>query len=119
MAGVTATIDVVAFRADWASHMPIAALCDRYGITKDQVIRLRTVWKLPLRSDRRFRFKPKQQRDPTPLEIEQAKLEIQAKWDDATREHRRVCKSQPVQLTPIEMTPELQRYLEGLDNADA
>ena len=106
MAGVTATISVTAFRADWATHMPISALCERWTITKDQVLRLRDVWHLPLRNDRRLRFKPKrsEMRDPTPREIKQACKEIQAKWDARTREERAVIKTQTVHLRRIELT---------------
>lgn len=108
MAGVTATISVTAFRADWATHMPISALCERWTITKDQVLRLRDVWHLPLRNDRRLRFKPKrsEMRDPTPREIVQACKEIQAKWDERTREERAVLKTQHVNLRRIELTGE-------------
>lgn len=108
MAGVTATISVTAFRADWATHMPISALCERWTITKDQVLRLRDVWHLPLRNDRRLRFKPKRSeyRDPTPREIAQACREIQAKWDARTREERAVMKTQHVNLRRIELTGE-------------
>ena len=108
MAGVTATISVTAFRADWDTHMPIAALCQRWTISKDQVLRLRDVWRLPLRNDRRLRFKPKRcdMRDPTPREIIQACKEIQAKWDARTREERAVIKTQHVSLRRIEMTDE-------------
>jgi len=106
MAGVTATISVTAFRADWSTHMPISALCERWTITKDQVLRLRDVWHLPLRNDRRLRFKPKrsEMRDPTPREIKQACKEIQAKWDARTREERAVIKTQAVHLRRIELT---------------
>ena len=109
MAGVTATISVTAFRADWETHMPMRALCERYTITRDQVIRLRDVWQLPLRNDRRLRFKPKrsEMRDPTPREIAQACREIQAKWDERTREERAVCKTQHVTMQRID-TSELE-----------
>lgn len=108
MAGNTATISVQAFRADWATHMPISALCERWTITKDQVLRLRDVWRLPLRNDRRLRFKPKrsEMRDPTPQEILQACKEIQAKWDARTQEERAVIKTQHVSLRRIELTGE-------------
>lgn len=110
--GVTATISVVAFRADWETHMPISALCERWTISKDQVIRLRDVWQLPLRTDRRLRHKPERQRDPTPREIAQACRELQAHWDEATREARRVVKSQAVQLRRIELTDEARQAFE-------
>ena len=110
--GVTATISIVAFRADWATHMPISALCERWTISKDQVLRLRDVWRLPLRNDRRLRFKPERQRDPTPREIAQACRELQTQWDEATREARRVVKSQPVQMRRVEMTDEARQAFE-------
>ena len=115
MAGVTATISVTAFRADWNTHMPIAALCERWTITKDQVLRLRDVWNLPLRNDRRLRFKPKrsEMRDPTPREIAQACREIQAKWDDHTRHQRLVTKPQTFEVREIQTPPDLRIYLEG------
>lgn len=115
MAGVTATISVTAFRADWATHMPISALCERWTITKDQVLRLRDVWHLPLRNDRRLRFKPKRSeyRDPTAAEIKAACRAIQAKWDDRTREDRAVQKTQRVILRQIDMTPEARDALDS------
>lgn len=117
MAGVTATISVTAFRADWDTHMPMRALCERYTITRDQVIRLRDVWQLPLRNDRRLRFKPKrsEMRDPTPREIAQACREIQAKWDERTREERAVIKTQHVSLRRIEMTEEAWEAFDQLE----
>jgi hypothetical protein len=116
MAGVTATISVAAFRADWATHMPITALCDRWTITKDQVLRLRDLWELPLRNDRRLRYKPKrcEYRDPTPREIVKACKDIQARWDDRTREERSVVKNRPVTLARIELSPEARAELEGM-----
>jgi hypothetical protein len=114
MRGITATIDVATFRADWMTHMPISALCERWTISKDQVLRLRDVWKLPLRNDRRLRFKPERQRDPTPREIAQACREIQARWDERTREERAVVKQSTVSLQRIEMTPEARAAFEQM-----
>lgn len=101
MAGITATISVESFRADWCDHTPIVQLCEMYSITKDQVIRLRDVWQLPLRNDRRLRSKPERQRDPSPAEIEAACLRIQQRWDDRTREARCVYKAQQVTLRRV------------------
>lgn len=116
MAGVTATISMVAFRADWNTHMPISALCERWTITKDQVLRLRDVWHLPLRNDRRLRYKPKRSeyRDPTPAEIKAACRAIQERWDDRTREDRAVQKTQRVTLRQVEMTPEAWEAFQNL-----
>lgn len=100
-AGITATISVEQFRADWCDHTPIVQLCEMYSITKDQVIRLRDAWSLPKRHDRRLRSKPERQKDPTPGEIESACLRIQATWDDRTRELRAVYKTEAVTLRRI------------------
>ena len=106
MRGNTATISLTAFRADWLTHMPMRALCERYTISRDQVVRLKHVWHLPPRHDRRLRAKPIRQRDPTPREIQQSCKDIQATWSEDVREDRRVIKSQPVSLKRIEMTDE-------------
>ena len=112
MRGNTATISLTAFRADWMTHMPMRALCERYTISRDQVIRLKHVWHLPPRHDRRLRAKPVRQRDPTPREIAQACREIQARWNEDVREERRVTKSQPVTLKRIELTDEAWQELD-------
>jgi hypothetical protein len=106
MRGNTATISVHAFRADWLSHVPIAELCVRYTVSKDQVIRLRDVWHLPLRIDRSLRFKPKRMPPPDAIEIaaSRASLDlapavaaavtaIQASWTHDDWHARRVRKS--------------------------
>ena len=100
-AGITATISIEQFKADWCDHAPIVQLCEMYSITKDQVIRLRDAWALPKRHDRRLRSKPVRQRDPTPDQIEAACIRIQSTWDDRTREMRAVYKSQHVMLRRI------------------
>ena len=102
---ITSTISIEQFRSDWADYIPIAELCQRYGITKDQVIRLRVVLALPPRMDFSRRHKPERGRDPTPTQIAAACLRIQATWDAATRESRCVYKRQPVEvreLSPID-----------------
>lgn len=68
MPGNTATIDAVTFRREWASGLTIADLCQRHTITKDQVVRLRTIWSCELRHDRRKRAKPTPEPEPTPAE---------------------------------------------------
>ncbi len=116
MAGNTATICTQTFRADWCKHLPIAALCVRYTISKDQVIRLRDLWDLPLRNNRRLRYKPArgETRDPTPSEIEQRCKEVQSRWDDRTRQERSVIKPRPVTLKRIEMTDEARQAFDEL-----
>lgn len=113
MAGNTATICIQTFRADWCSHAPIATLCERYTITKDQVVRLRTVWKLPLRNDRRLRAKPPRQVDPTPEQIKERCAAVRLTWDAETEERRRVGKTQQFSLPTIEVPPALRLYVDS------
>ena len=98
MAGNTATICVTTFRCDWSSGLPLASICEKWTITKDQLVRLRAIWDLPLRLDRKLRHRPPRQRDPTTTEILEATLRIQATWDDATRESRSVSKPTPYSM---------------------
>lgn len=95
--------------------MPIAALCVRYSISKDQVIRLRDLWDLELRINRKLRYKPArgETRDPTPSEIQQRCKEVQSRWDDRTRQERAVIKPRPVTLKRIEMTDEAREAFDG------
>lgn len=58
MAGNTATICVQTFRAEWEAGVPMARLCQRWTITKDQLVRLKSVWDLPLRYDRARKREP-------------------------------------------------------------
>lgn len=117
MAGSTATIDFATLRIQWDSHSSMAAICTHWTITKDQLIRLKSVADLAPRHDRRFRFKPKRSeyRDPTPREIQQACKEIQARWNDETREHRAVIKRQDVTLRFIPLPDGCEHLLEGGD----
>jgi len=116
MAGNTAVIDFQTLRVQWASHSSMFAICAYWNISKDQLIRLKTVAELPPRHDRRFRFKPKRSetRDPTPAEIEQRCKEVQARWDDRTRQERSVIKPRPVTLKRIEMTDEARQAFDEL-----
>jgi hypothetical protein len=63
----------------WASGSTIADIVEFLGITKDQVIRLRSVLSLPLRLDRSKRAKPPRHQDPTPGEIARMCAELRAK----------------------------------------
>lgn len=100
MAGNTSTIDLSVLRVQWDSHSAMAAICAYWSITKDQLIRLKTVASLPPRHDRALRWGGQrgEPRDPTPREIKQACLEIQSRWDDRTREERAVLKRQSATL---------------------
>lgn len=110
MAGNTATIEFSTLRIQWASHSSMSSICSFWTITKDQLIRLKTVAGLPPRHDRRFRFKPKRSecRDPTPEEISAACVRIQAGWDSRTREDRAVTKRQGVSVEMFEASAWLE-----------
>lgn len=101
MAGNTTTICVQTFRADWDANIPLSALCVKWTITKDQVARLRGLWSLPLRTDRRLRSKPRHV-DPTPEEIAEACRAIRAGWDTATELERR-CGGKYVSMRRIDV----------------
>jgi hypothetical protein len=113
MAGKTATIDFQTLRVQWASHSSMFAICTHWTITKDQLIRLKAVADLPPRHDRRLRFKPIRQRDPTPREIAQSCREIQARWDAHTRHERQVTKPVSYEVREVELPPDLRTFGEG------
>jgi hypothetical protein len=69
VAGYTATIDVALLREQWASHIPIAQICSNFTVTRDQMTRLKFVFDLPPRHDRRLRYKPP--RTPKPGDAEE------------------------------------------------
>lgn len=117
MQGSTATISVAAFRADWLQHVPMRDLCDRYSITRDQVVRLKFVWELPPRHDRRLRAKTRHV-DPTPEEIAQACLRIQATWSEEVRQNRSVAKAQRFSVQRIELHGEARHAFESLPSDD-
>jgi len=100
--GNTATINVATFRADWVAGLPIAVLCTNYTISRDQVVRLRDIWELPLRHDRRRRH-VQRNGDPTPEQIAKRCLEVQATWDEATRQKRHWKQPMPWQVLEIEL----------------
>jgi hypothetical protein len=118
MRGNTATISLTAFQADWATHMPMRALCERWTISRDQVIRLAVVWELPRRHDRKLRAKPARQRDPTTTEIRDICLQIQATWSDEMREDRRVIKTNHVSLKRIPLDQETRDAADYDGDAD-
>jgi hypothetical protein len=118
MRGITSTISLTAFHADWMTHMPMRALCERWTISRDQVIRLAVVWELPRRHDRKLRAKPVRQRDPTTTEIQQACFRIQETWSDDVREDRRVTKTQLVSLKRIPLDSETREHTAYDGDAD-
>lgn len=103
----------------------MAAICTHWSISKDQLIRLKSVVPLPPRHDRRYRYKPKRSeyRDPTPEEIREGCLRVQATWDAKTEIDRRVQKPQPFSLKTYETPGELQDagdfWADSTDGGDA
>lgn len=118
MRGNTATISVATFKADWLRHIPMRDLCQRYSVSRDQVIRLKHVWRLPPRHDRRLRAKPARAADPTPREIAQACREIQATWSEDTRDDRCAYKRKPVTLQRVDMTDEARTAFDAMPSDD-
>ena len=114
-AGNTAAIDFKTLRVQWASHLSMHLICTHWTITKDQLIRLKTVADLPPRHDRRLRFRPQRGeiKDPTPAELEQRKAEVRAAWDEETEMRRRGIKPQPYQLPQISLSAEAREIFEG------
>jgi hypothetical protein len=131
MAGQTATIDIERFKADWAAHVPIRALCLTFKISRDQVTRLKFVWNLPPRHDRALRWKPgKDDREPDPDADEIAASEstldlapwvadqvtaIHAMWTDRTWEERRVEKTPEFRVARTEVPEEYREMIDDLN----
>lgn len=117
--GCTTTIDLVKFRAAWVAHVPIRQICVDFTVSRDQVTRLKFVWDLPPRHDRRLRWKPgPQDREPAPdadeIAASEASLDlapwvadqvtcVQANWTDRTWDERRVVKPTEFTLARIEV----------------
>lgn len=123
--GNTAAISFVAFRADWHEHMTMRDLCDRYSVSRDQVVRLRDYWGLPKRHDRRLRKKPERLPPPSPEEIEASRSSlafapaiaarvtcVQVKWTQAQWEERQVQKPQMFSLRRVELSNELREEVD-------
>lgn len=63
----------------WASGSTYSEMTLLFGVSKDQLFRLRDRLELPLRLDRRKRQKPARQSDPTPKELAQRCREARAR----------------------------------------
>lgn len=120
MRGNTATISVTEFRAEWLSHRPFSHICAHFTITRDQAVRLRILWDLPPRNDRRLRFKPakSQKLDPSPQDIAKACREIRAGWNEQTERDRCVYKPQRVVIRPIETSEEAREAMRWIIEDD-
>ena len=72
-------------RKVWASGSTYAEMTEYLGVTRDQVIRMRDVLRLPLRLDRSQRRKGPRHKDPTPEEIAAACAAIRARHLESRR----------------------------------
>jgi hypothetical protein len=121
MAGDTSRVCIETLKVQWGSHSSYAAICTFWTITKDQLVRLRNVVPLPLRNDRRLRFRPEAYERPTPEEIEasEASLDlapmvaaratcVTVNWTDEVRLLRQVTKPTMFEVRPVEVPEELR-----------
>jgi hypothetical protein len=128
MAGSTATIDFTTLVLQWNSHSSMHAICTHWTITKDQLIRLKSVVPLAPRHDRRLRHRPERAAPPTLEEIaaSEASLDlapavaarvtcVQITWDDRTRSERQVTKPTMFTLQEIEVPEEAKEFFDDLN----
>jgi hypothetical protein len=130
MPGNTNTIEFRTLRIQWAQHLPMAAICDYWTISRDQLIRLRDVLPLAKRHDRKLRYKPldnwRDPTDPAELEASEGSLAlapaiaeratcVSAYWDDATRAARQVTKPKAFSLSALEMPEELADLFDNMN----
>lgn len=131
MPGNTTRVERSILELQWDAYIPMAAICQHWTITKDQLVRLRDVWELPLRLDRKRRYKPSRLErmldpDEDELAASQASLDlapmvaervtcVQATWSEEVRAERQAIKPEPFRLARIE-TPEEMQDCEDLDD---
>ena len=128
MAGDTSRIDIATLKLQWASHSSYAAICSFWSVSRDQIARLRDVLPLPLRHDRKLRYRPPRAEKPTAAEIaaSEASLDlapmvaaratcVTVNWTEEVRAQRRVSKPQPLRLEPVEMPEELRDVFDDLN----
>jgi hypothetical protein len=131
MPGNTTRVERSILELQWDAYIPMAAICQHWTITKDQLVRLRDVWELPLRLDRKRRYKPsrlERMLDPDEDELvaSQASLDlapmvaervtcVQATWSEEVRAERQAIKPEPFRLARIE-TPEEMQDCQDLDD---
>ena len=128
MAGDTSRIDIATLKLQWASHSSYAAICSFWSVSRDQITRLRDVLPLPLRHDRKLRYRPPRSEKPSAAEIaaSEASLNlapmvaaratcVSVHWTEEVRALRRVSKPQPLRLEPGEMPEELRDVFDDLN----
>ena len=128
MAGDTSRINIETLRVQWASHSSYAAICSFWSVTRDQIVRLRDVLPLPLRHDRKLRYRPPRSTKPSDEEIAASESSLSlapwvaarttcvtSKWSDETRAQRLVSKPVPLRLEPIRTPDELRDTFDDLN----
>ena len=132
MAGNTAAIDRATLEVQWSSYLPMGAICQNFTITVHQLVRLKGVWGLPPRNDRRRRYKPsrvERMLDPTPEELAASENSldlapmvaarvtvVHATWSLEDRHERQVTKPTPFTLARIELTDEVRDLMDDLND---
>lgn len=131
MAGNTARIDQATLRAQWDSYIPLQAIAAYWTVSSHQLVRLREVWNLAPRNDRKRRYKPSRRErmmDPDAAELaaSEGSLDlapmvaarvtvVQATWNLETRHERQVNKPTPFTLARIELTDEMRDALDDIN----
>lgn len=132
MAGNTAIIDRRTLEQQWSAYLPMGAICQHWTVTVHQLIRLREVWGLPPRNDRKRRHKPSRIDrilDPSPAElaasegsldlaplVAQRATAVQATWSDEVRRERMASKpAGGLGLGRVQIDSETMRALEDAD----
>lgn len=132
MAGNTAVIDRTTLEAQWASYVPLQAIAAFWTVSSHQLVRLREVWSLPPRNDRKRRYKPsrtERMMDPDAAELaaSEGSLDlapmvaarvtvVQATWSLDVRHDRQVNKPTPFTLARIELTDEVRDFMDDLND---
>ena len=135
MSGKTETIDSTTLRVLWDSYLPMGAICQHFTITVHQLVRLREVWELPPRNDRKRRYKPSRLErmldpDEDELAASEASLDlapmvaervtcVQVTWSDEVRAERQVVKAEPFRLARLETPDEMRDFVDDLNREGA
>lgn len=131
MAGDTTRIERRTLQSQWDSYLPMGAICQHWTITVHQLIRLREVWGLPPRNDRKRRHKPTRLDrilDPSPAELAASENSlalaplvaarvtvVQATWSDQVRRERMATQPTGFRLARIQIDSDTMRALEGAE----
>ena len=132
MAGNTAVIDRVTLEIQWASYMPLGQVAQFWSVSSHQLIRLREVWGLPPRNDRKRRYKPSRLErmldpDEDELAASEASLDlapmvaervtcVQVTWSEEVRAERQAVKPEPFRLARIETPDEMRDTVDDLNS---